>query len=74
MRFTVTQKGRYWIVTDGETGAQWPYMNVDAARAAAATANSDATNMRDQIAAAPPEATIPVDEEVDPNMLFQEAP
>ncbi|GAA1891966.1 hypothetical protein [Williamsia serinedens] len=63
MRFTVEPRGRYFVVTDAQTGAQWPYTTEVAANQAAVTANTDATAMRNHIAATPPDATLPPEDE-----------
>ncbi|WP_328856926.1 hypothetical protein OG579_17160 [Williamsia herbipolensis] len=53
-RFTTTPAGRYVLLVDGETGAQWPYLNQAAADAAADAANADPTHLRDSGATAVP--------------------
>lgn len=47
MRFTTTPFGRYVMVVDTQTGAQWPYLNQAAADAAATAAEADPTHLRD---------------------------
>jgi hypothetical protein len=62
-RFTIEPRGRYFIVTDTQTGAQWPYTTQAGAAAKADEGNRDATAMRTEIAATPPDATLPPEDE-----------